>query len=97
MRGVFVTGTDTSVGKTVVCAALLARYPAAKYWKPIQTGIEREDDTAEVRRLCQAAAHDEGVRLRHPVSPHLAAERAGVRIDFRALAMPQACSGPLPP
>ena len=38
MRGLFVTGTDTGVGKTVLSAALMLRYPDACYWKPIQTG-----------------------------------------------------------
>jgi len=51
MRGIFVTGTDTGVGKTVVSAALMIRHPQARYWKPVQTGIETDDDTAEVRRL----------------------------------------------
>jgi len=81
-RGLFVTGTDTGVGKTVLCAALLHRYrhlAPVRYWKPVQTGIEQDDDTAEVR--CLAAASDaeilnEGVRLKHPVSPHLAARLA---------------------
>src|SRR6267142_1135632 len=44
-RGVFVTGTDTNVGKTVVSAALMVRYRAEaplKYWKPVQTGIEHD-------------------------------------------------------
>ena len=85
MRGVFVTGTDTGVGKTVLCAALLARYPGATYWKPVQTGIESDDDTTEVARLSGANVRKEGVRLRHPVSPHLAAARAGVRIELDPL------------
>ena len=85
MRGVFVTATDTGVGKTVASAALLLRYRGVagplSYWKPIQTGIEQDDDTAEVRRL--AACPDReifegGVRLREPVSPHLAARGVGI-------------------
>jgi len=89
LRGLFVTGTDTNVGKTSTCAALLHRYHgsvALRYWKPVQTGIEQDDDTAEVRRLvveCEAAA---GIRLRHLVSPHLAAQRCGMRIEPGALA-----------
>jgi dethiobiotin synthetase len=55
VRGLFVTGTDTGVGKTVACAALMVRYrqvsPRLRYWKPIQTGIEQDDDTATVARL----------------------------------------------
>jgi dethiobiotin synthase len=97
-RGVFVTGTDTGVGKTVASAALMRRYrdpsetPASRalrYWKPIQTGIEQDDDSGEVRRLAECnddEVWDEGVRLRRPVSPHLAAALAGERIDLDHLA-----------
>lgn len=82
MRGVFVTGTDTGVGKTVVSAGLVrALRPApVGYWKPVQTGIEEDDDTATVRRLADCVAGevwDRGVRLERPVSPHLAARLAG--------------------
>ena len=83
MRGLFVTGTDTGVGKTVLSAALMLRYPNARYWKPIQTGPD--DDTAEVRRLSGGLVRDEGIRLPDPVSPHLAARRAGTSIDLGAL------------
>jgi len=98
LQGIFVTGTDTNVGKTVVSAALLARYRAEaplRYWKPIQTGIRGaesgirgDDDTAEVMRLTRANDAEllnEGVRLSDPVSPHLAAQRAGTRITVQSL------------
>jgi dethiobiotin synthase len=87
MRGLFVTGTDTNVGKTVASAALMLRLGAAwrmRYWKPIQTGIEQDDDTATVRtlaRLDAAQALDDGVRLERPLSPHLSARLAGAAID----------------
>ena len=90
-RGIFVTGTDTNVGKTVVSAALMLRYraeAALRYWKPIQTGIEHDDDSAEVARLASPSADEifhGGVRLPHPVSPHLAARLAGTRITVRRL------------
>lgn len=86
-RGLFVTGTDTGVGKTVVSAGLMCLYRArwpVRYWKPIQTGIEQDDDTAAVARLAGCApgeVFDQGVRLRHPVSPHLAARLAGRTIS----------------
>jgi len=86
MRGFFVTGTDTGVGKTVVSAALAAR-TGYRYWKPIQTGPD--DDTAEVRMLAGCEVFDQGVRLADPVSPHLAAERAGMTIDLRTLKAPE--------
>ncbi len=90
MRGLFVTGTDTGVGKTTVSAALAVRYPGCRYWKPIQTGsIETGgDDTGEVLRLSasdRTAARLHGVRLPDPVSPHLAARRANTRIDLAFL------------
>jgi dethiobiotin synthase len=91
MKGLFVTGTDTGVGKTVLSAALLTRYRGLKplrYWKPIQTGIEQDDDTAEVRHLAAASdteIFNSGIRLRCPVSPHLAAKWAGKPIDLDPL------------
>jgi dethiobiotin synthetase len=90
----FVTGTDTGVGKTVVSALILARYAAElelAYWKPIATGSTTERDSATVAEL--AAAADSGVEvrlemhlLRDPVSPHLAARREGVVIDLDEIA-----------
>ena len=90
-RGVFVTGTDTGVGKTVVSAALVALRRArgsVRYWKPVQTGIEQDDDTAAVGRLAACAPEeivDAGVRLPRPVSPHLAAQLAGTAISVESV------------
>ena len=86
-RGLFVTGTDTGVGKTVVAASVLHRYRAGRllrYWKPIQTGVESDDDTADVARLAECDERElfrHGVRLPRPVSPHLAARLSGCTID----------------
>lgn len=88
MRGVFVTGTDTDVGKTVASAALLRAFPRAGYLKPVQTGCPPDDDRVEVLRLAGAAparAPARGVRLRDPVSPHEAARREGTRLSVAAL------------
>jgi dethiobiotin synthase len=87
LQGVFVTGTDTGVGKTVVSAALLHRYRATGalcYWKPVQTGIEQDDDTAVVRILgncAEAECRAPGFCFRGAVAPYLAARRSGVRIS----------------
>lgn len=91
LRGLFITGTDTDIGKTVVAAAFMHRYRHLgnlRYWKPVQTGIERDDDTALVRRLgtCrESELQADGVRLPRPLSPHLAAQLAGMRIDIPEL------------
>jgi dethiobiotin synthase len=90
-RGLFVTGTDTGVGKTVVSAALVHRYRvsvAVRYWKPIQTGIEQDNDTAEVERLAGCRANElfqTGIRLPRPLSPHLAARLTGTTIELGPL------------
>ena len=90
MAGIFVTGTDTGVGKTVASSLLIAalrRYGRVGYWKPIQTGIEEDDDTAEVRRLGACADDeivDQGIRLPRPLSPHLSARLAGQEIDMES-------------
>ena len=54
-----------------------------RYWKPIQTGSERDDDTADVGRLSGCAPEvllSRGIRLPRPVSPHLAARLSGRQI-----------------
>ena len=90
-RGLFVTGTDTGVGKTVVAASVLHRYRQdrrLRYWKPIQTGVESDDDTAEVARLAECNEGElfrHGVRLPRPLSPHLAARLSGCTIDASVL------------
>ena len=89
MPGIFVTGTDTDVGKTVVSSVLVAalRHSGRTgYWKPVQTGIEQDDDTAEVRRLARCSADeivDAGIRLPRPLSPHLSARLAGCEVAVR--------------
>jgi len=91
LHGLFITGTGTSVGKTVVAAAVMHRYRSIAtlcYWKPIQTGIEQDDDTAVVRGLgaCEdQELLDDGIRLSGPVSPHLAAELNQTQIHIPEL------------
>ncbi len=87
----FITGTDTGVGKTVVSALLCAALDAY-YWKPIQTGTRQGTDSNTVMRLAQlprSRVVPEVYRFAPPVSPHLAAQRAGVRIELRKIRMPR--------
>ena len=91
----FVTGTDTGVGKTLVSAGLLhalARYhPRVVGMKPIAAGtvcvdgIDSNEDVVALRAASTCAVPselDNPVLLPDPVSPHIAAARAGVRIDI---------------
>lgn len=87
----FITGTDTGIGKTVVSALLCAAFDAY-YWKPIQTGTREGTDRATVIRLAGIARGrtlPEAYRFAPPVSPHLAARRAGVRIEFQKIKVPR--------
>ena len=87
----FITGTDTGVGKTVVSALLCAALDAI-YWKPIQTGTREGTDRATVMRLAnlpRERTRPESYRFAPPVSPHLAAQRAGKRIELRRIKLPQ--------
>lgn len=91
-QGFFVTGTDTNVGKTIVSATLicaLRQRQAVCYWKPIQTGIETDNDTQTIRELADCSASeilDAGYRLEKPLSPHLSARLADIRIDSNKIA-----------
>jgi dethiobiotin synthetase len=88
--GIFVTGTGTEVGKTVV-AAVLARTLAEEgkrvaVFKPAVTGLEEEGETdhALLRRASGSSQSDEEIapyRYQPPASPHLAAARAGEAIE----------------
>jgi dethiobiotin synthase len=90
-NGLFVTGTDTNIGKTVVCAALIQRYRSSTslcYWKPIQTGIEVDNDTQTVKDLAECGKteiFDKGIRLPRPLSPHLSAQLANKKIRTSTL------------
>ena len=93
MRGVFVTGTGTEVGKSVVaasiCAALAARGERVAAFKPVVTGLDEEpgefgrDHELLASAASSGQAPDEVAPYRFgpPVSPHLAAELAGVTIE----------------
>jgi dethiobiotin synthase len=93
----FITGTDTGVGKTVVSALLCVGLDAT-YWKPIQTGTGEGTDTETVMQLAQLPRQrtlPESYRFKPPVSPHLAAKWAGVRIELRKIKLPASVQGRL--
>lgn len=85
MSGLIVVGTDTGAGKTWLCAALMAAVPAARYWKPWQTGVEQEPpDRAMIARLSGADESrllPDGVTLSHPSAPAWAARVEGREPD----------------
>lgn len=88
MKSVIVTGTDTGVGKTVFAAGLTAAL-GARYWKPVQAGLDEATDSETVAALSGRPVLPEAYRLTRPASPHLAAEADQLRIDPARLTLPQ--------
>ncbi len=93
MRGLFVTGTGTGVGKTVLSASLIAAMAAAgervQAHKPVVTGLDERPEPGawppdhELLARVAGMTAEEVAPLRYgpPVSPHLAARLAGAAID----------------
>src|ERR1700755_2131193 len=90
-QGIFVTGTGTEVGKTVVAAAIAHHTQATEgrrgaVFQPGVTGLAGGAETAHalLRRAAGSSQTDEQIapyRYGPPASPHLAAALAGEQID----------------
>ncbi len=98
LRSLFVTGTDTGVGKTLVSAALLhalaTRHARVVGMKPVAAGLVCIDgqwvseDVLALRAASTVrvpAALDNPVALPEPLAPHLAAARAGRQLGVAEL------------
>jgi len=86
----FITGTDTGVGKTLLSSLLLANLNC-KYWKPIQTGACEGTDRETVMKWAEIRAEDtfrEAYIFDPPVSPHLAARQQGITIHLEEIRRP---------
>lgn len=95
-RGIFVTGTDTGVGKSLVAAAL-ARFLVRKgikvgVMKPVESGVDDVATLGQDGELLRWAANCDApidlispCRLSEPLAPSLAAELAGTVIDIDGL------------
>ncbi|HXG50278.1 MAG TPA: dethiobiotin synthase [candidate division Zixibacteria bacterium] len=94
-RGIFITGTDTGVGKTFFACGLAASLRGRGYrvgvMKPAETGCARADGSLlpdDAARLKAASGCELPLEvvcpyaLREPLAPSLAAERDGVRIEI---------------
>lgn len=97
--GLFITGTDTGVGKTLAARLIVRSFVGAgirtAVMKPVAAGAEatpdgpRNDDALALMAEAGVEAPYELVNpycLAAPVSPHIAAAEAGVRIDLELLA-----------
>jgi dethiobiotin synthetase len=84
---IFITGTDTNIGKTLV-ASWLCLHTGYDYVKPIQTGSCEGTDSDTLRHLTQSIIHPETYVYSPPVSPHLAASQAGEEINLSQIHLP---------
>ncbi len=95
---IFVTGTGTGIGKTLI-SAILTEALGADYWKPVQAGNLDDTDSHLVRKLVSKSSHihPETYRLLKASSPHIAAREEGVHvsIDRIAEAVPNTHGRPL--
>lgn len=92
MSAYFLTGTDTGVGKTFVCCALLHRFAQEGLstigMKPVAAGLDANgsnEDVALLRAASSVSAAPELVNpfaFKSPVAPHLAAAEEGREIRF---------------
>ena len=75
---IFVTGTDTDVGKTIV-SSWICLHTKAAYWKPVQTGFD--SDKSFVSNISGVECIEEVYKLKNPLSPYDASRIEGVKIE----------------
>lgn len=108
MRGLFVTGTDTGVGKTLVAAALVRALSRSGLktvgMKPVASGSLltpeglRNGDALQLQAAADMARPYEQVNpyaFAPPIAPHIAAREVGVKIELPRIlsAFEQLCTG----
>ncbi len=84
---IFITGTDTNVGKTVVCSWLCLQ-AGYDYFKPIQSGVCEGRDSSLVSEYSSAHVFPEAYCYQAPLSPHLAAAAEHETIDIQRIQLP---------
>lgn len=83
---VFITGTDTNVGKTLICS-WLCLHTSYGYFKPIQTGSREGKDSTFVKELTSCTIYQETYLYKEPLSPHLASRPE--EIDIANIKIPR--------
>lgn len=75
MKPIFITGTGTGIGKTLI-AAIIAEALQADYWKPVQAGFDNGTDSLWVEQMIsnkKTVIHPEVYKFKMAASPHIAA------------------------
>ncbi|MES9965394.1 MAG: dethiobiotin synthase [Candidatus Sedimenticola sp. 20ELBAFRAG] len=97
-KGYFITGTDTECGKTEITLGLMQLLQLKEQrvlgMKPVASGAEqapaglRNEDAVRIRRQASLSVSYDLVNpyaFEPPIAPHLAAEQAGVEVDFEKI------------
>jgi dethiobiotin synthetase len=84
---IFITGTDTNVGKTLV-SSWLCLHTGYAYFKPIQSGSIEGCDSNTVHQLSGAPVYQETFSYQAPLSPHISAQLEGKEIDISRIKIP---------
>lgn len=85
---VFITGTDTNIGKTIICG-WLCLHTKYSYFKPIQTGYIDGLDSDLISYLSpMTKIYPEVYLYKAPLSPHLAANLENQEIDVSKVKLP---------
>lgn len=87
MTPIFITGTGTDVGKTLI-AAIITEALQADYWKPVQAGFADGTDSLRILEMIsnkKTKIHPELYLLKMPASPHIAAADEGKKIKIKEI------------
>jgi dethiobiotin synthetase len=87
VKPIFITGTGTGVGKTVV-SAIIAEALKADYWKPVQAGFENGTDSLWVEQMIsndKTIIHPEVYKFKMAASPHIAARAEQKRVVLKRI------------
>lgn len=87
MKALFVTGTGTEVGKTLVTLGLCLWFKA-DYWKPVQTGPDKDSDFIK-KFLTGKKIHPCSYDFKNPLSPNQAAQKEGQKIKLDKIKTPK--------
>jgi dethiobiotin synthetase len=85
MKPIFITGTGTDVGKTLV-AAIVIEALQADYWKPVQAGFAEGTDSLWIAAMIsnkKTVIHPELYKFKMPASPHLGAKAEDTKIILK--------------
>lgn len=88
MKGLFVTGTNTDIGKTITSAVLCEKACSlgsqVKYIKPVQTNQEEDCDATKIKNLVTYPSFscDTLLKFNRPLSPHLSAHYDNTKIIY---------------